>query len=54
MVLGAETSQLVIAIRGEMQSEPVLAADDGRGQVGASKPDGKDTEENHTSVSRTR
>lgn len=28
-----------------MQSEPVLAADDGRGQVGASKPDGKDTGE---------
>lgn len=28
-----------------MQSEPVLAADDGRGQVGASEPDRKDTEE---------
>lgn len=27
-----------------MQSEPVLAADDGRGQVGASEPDRKDTE----------
>lgn len=27
-----------------MQSEPVLAADDGRGQVWASKPDRKDTE----------
>lgn len=45
LVLGAETSQLVVAVGGEMQSEPVLAADDGRGQVGASEPDKKDTEE---------
>lgn len=28
-----------------MQSQPVLAADDGRGQVGASKPDRKDKKE---------
>lgn len=45
LVLGAETSQLVVAIGGEMQSEPVLAADDGRGQVGASEPDWKDKKE---------
>lgn len=44
LVLGTETSQLVVAIGGEMQSEPVLAADDGWRQVGASKPDKKDTE----------
>lgn len=28
-----------------MQPEPVLAADDGRGQVGTSEPGGKDAEE---------
>lgn len=41
LVLGAETSQLVVAIGGEVQSKPVLAADDGRGQVGAGEPDRK-------------
>lgn len=29
LVLGAETSQLVVAIRGKVQSKPVLAANDG-------------------------
>lgn len=41
LVLGAETSQLVVAIGGKVQSKPVLAADDGRGQVGAGEPDRK-------------
>ena len=38
LVLGTETSQLVVAIRGKVQSKPVLAANDGRRKVGASKP----------------
>lgn len=39
LILGTETSQLVVAVGGKVQTKPVLAANDGRGKVGASEPE---------------
>lgn len=39
LVLGTKSFPPVVAVRSEMQPQPVLAADDGRGQIHASEPE---------------
>lgn len=45
LVLSTKAPHLVVAVRCKVQSEPVLAADDGRGEIGACEPGHKKTEE---------
>ena len=43
LILGAEAPQLVVAVGGEVQPEPVLAADDGGGKVRPREPEDTQT-----------